>query len=470
MGRGETAVLVMTAWVLGCSAGPAQAAAPAPQAAAAEKEAYQNALQDADALVKSGEPERAYALLRGYEQAHAGEARFDYLLGIAALDSGKPDLATLAFERVLMSDPGFTGARLEMARAYYQLGDLLRAEVEFERVAHENPPPGARATVRKYLEAIAARNPRKKTHYAAYVEATAGRDTNVNNSTSQQQVIVNIPTVGPVVATLNATSLKAADNYGGLGAGGELSHTLNPHWAFYAGADLLQRDYHTQQDFNALTAEGRAGVMYGANAEHVRFGVNGGEYTLGGRRNRSNAAVNAEWARTLSPRNQVLLFGQYQQYRFADYVMQVDNFNQQVAGAGWTHALGDGRSVLSGFAYYGAEQDISTIITTATPDGGRTDGAKRLGGLRVGGQTMWGGRTMLYANAGWQAGLYSRVNPLFLVQRSDRYVDLAMGAVWQWNPSWSLSPQLAHAHNSSNIPVYSYSRTDLSLTLRRDFR
>lgn len=467
MVRGGTAALLVTACMLGFGTGIAQAARHAP---AADRGTYQKALHDADALVKAGEPARAYMLLHGYEPAHAGEPRFDYLLGIAALDSGKPDLATLAFERVLMSNPNFTGARLEMARAYYQLGDLLRAKVEFERVARENPPPAARATVHRYLAAIAAQNPRKNTHYAAYVEVTGGRDTNVNNSTSQQQVIVNIPTAGAVVATLNPTSLKAADNYAALGTGGHLAHTLNPHWALYAGADLSQRDYHVQQNFNAFTAREHAGVMYGANAEHLRFGLKGGQYNLGGQRNRNNAAVNADWAHTFSPRNQTMLFGQYQQYRFAQYAMQVNDFNQEVIGAALKHALGNGGAVLSGFAYLGNEEDVSTRITTATPTGGRTDGAKRLRGLKIGAQTMWGGRTVLYANAGWQAGFYSKVNPFFLVRRSDHYTDVAVGAVWQWTASWSLRPQLAYMHNKSNIPVYSYSRADFSLTLRRDFR
>lgn len=464
------AVLIATAWMLGCAAAQARGQARVPPPASAAQAAYEQALRDADGLIRDGQPEQAYALLQGLEREHAGETRFDYLLGVAALDSGKPDLATLAFERVLMTDPDFAGARLEMARAYYQLGDLLRAKVEFERVARQNPDAAESATIRKYLEAIAARDPNKATHVSAYILGAAGHDSNVNNSTSQQQVTVNIPAIGPVTAVLNPSSLKTSDNYAGLGAGAQIGHTLNPNWGLYAGADLFQRDYNRQKDFNSLAAEERAGVMYGADAERIRLGMIAGQYMLGGRRNWSNAGLNAEWAHTLSPRNHVALFGQYQQYRFADYAMQVNDFNQQVVGAGWTHALPDGRSLLSGFLYYGAEQDVSTLITTATPSGGRTDGAKRLGGLRLGGQTAWGDRTTLYANAGWQAGNYSRVNPFFLMQRADRYYDLAAGANWHWAPLWSVGPQLAFSRNTSNIPVYSYSRAEVSLILRRDFR
>ncbi len=64
--------------------------------------AYEKILLDADALIKSGNAGAAYSLLEPLEFEHSGEERFDYLIGIAALDSGKPDKATLALERVLI--------------------------------------------------------------------------------------------------------------------------------------------------------------------------------------------------------------------------------------------------------------------------------------------------------------------------------------------------------------------------------
>src|SRR5450756_3243953 len=103
--------------------------------------------------------------------------------------------------------------------------------------------------------------------------------------------------------------------------------------------------------------------------------------------------------------------------------MQPNDFDQQVIGGGWSHMLADGKSMLFGSLYHGTENDVSTIITTATPNGGRTDGAKRFSGLRVGGQTASSEKTTLFANAGAQFGDYSKVNPFFLNQRIDRLYD-----------------------------------------------
>lgn len=434
----------------------------------ADNDAQEKTLLNADALIKSGNPAEAYNLLEPLEFELSGKVRFDYLLGVAALDSGKPDKATFAFERVLAVNPNFAGARLDMARAYYQLGDLLRAKTEFETTLKQNPPEAARVTIRKYLDAIAAQDPAKQTRISGYVEGTVGRDNNVNNSTDLSQI--SIPAFPGSIATLNPTNLKTADNYYGVAAGSEAVHSLDNNWGLYAGADLHQRGYNTQTGFNSVDLSGRAGLMFGAEANRLRAGMRAEVNTLGNSRNLDAAGLDAEWAHVLSPSNQLNLFGQYVQYRFAQAEMQVNDFNQQAMGAGWLHVLADGKSTLSGSLYYGTEEDISTIITPATPNGGRTDGAKHFSGLRASSQAACNDRTVLFVIADGQAGNYSNTNPYFLIQRTDRLFDLTLGANWHWNKLWTVRPQLTYAHNNSNIVIYSYTRTDVSLTLRRDFR
>ena len=450
------------------AASSAQAGREAEDRKKAESDARGKLLPDAEALIKNGKPEVAYKLLEASEFERSGEVRFDYLLGVAALDSGKPDKATLAFERVLTVNPNFSGARMDMARAYYQLGDLQRASSEFETVLKQSPPAAARATIRKYLDAIAALDTSRKTRISSYVEATVGRDSNVNNSTDQSQI--SIPSLGNIVATLNPTNVKASDNYYGVAAGTGVVHSLDNNWGLYAGADLHQRGYNTQTSFDSVDLGGRAGVMYGTQGNRVRAGMLAEENTLGNARNFNAAGLDTEWAHALDPGNQLNLFGQYLQYRFAQTVMQVNDFNQQVIGAGWQHVLAGGKSVLSGALYYGMEQDVSTIITPATPDGGRIDGAMHFKGLRVGGQTDAFEKLTLFANAGAQVGDYSRVNTYFLNQRADKLYQFTLGSNWHVYKYWTVRPQLDYARNDSNIVIYSYNRTDVSLTLRRDFQ
>ena len=430
--------------------------------------AYEKLLREADVLIRSGKPGRAYSLLEPLELEHAGEARFDYLIGIAALDSGKPDRATLAFERALAVDPDFAAARLDLARAYYQLGDLSRAKTEFTLTLRHNPSAQAQLSIRKYLDAIAEQEGGKRTRVTGYVEGTVGHDSNVNNSPGQAQVFVDRDGVN---ITLAPTNVKLSDDYYGVNAGGEITHSLNAKWRLYAGADLRQRGNSSQKDFDALGLDARADVTLDAGASRFRAGVLGGQYNLGDSHNRDTAGLNAEWRYALNPSNQLKVFGQRVQYRFADVAMQVNDFDQQAMGAGWTHVLSDGKATLFGSLYHGTEKDVSaTIVPNLLPNGGRTDGAKSFNGLRIGGQAALGGKTTLFVNAGGQFGDYSKVNPLFLRQRSDRLYDVTAGANWRWNKLLSLRPQLGYSRNNSNIGIYEYGRMDVSVTVRRDFR
>ena len=424
---------------------------------------YAKQLGDAEALVKNGKSAEAYALLEPLDFEHAGEERFDYLLGLAALDSGRSDKATLAFERVLAVNPKNTAARLEIARAYYQLGDLLRAKTEFEITLRQNPPEAARVTIQKYLDAIAAKDPAKSTHISAYLEARIGRDSNVNHATDKTQTSISVPPPysGIHTAILDPSNIQTADNYVGVDAGGVVVHQLNTLWGIYAGVDLQQLGYFSQTNFNALDMNGRTGVIFDTGVNRFRTGLMVGEYTLGNARNRGTLGLNAEWGHKFSPSNQVNVFAQYQQYRFAQAVMELNNFDQQVLGAGLNHVLADGKTSLSASVYTGSEKDVA--------QGGRLDGAKKFNGLRVGTAAPYGDSAMLLANAGVQLGDYSKFNTYFQNKRSETIYDLTLGLNWNFSKLWTLRPQLAYTQSNSNIELYKFTRTDVSLALRRDF-
>ena len=127
-------------------------------------------LRDADALLRAGKPADAYALLAALEQKHSGEARFNYRLGVAALDSGKLDKAVTTFKKALAEDPNIVGAHFESGRAYFQMGDLPHAKSEFVALLDANPQNVVRATAKKYLAAIDLQAPANETHARSATE------------------------------------------------------------------------------------------------------------------------------------------------------------------------------------------------------------------------------------------------------------------------------------------------------------
>jgi hypothetical protein len=79
--------------------------------------------EQAKKALRDGRSETAYQLLVQYEINWSGEDAFDYLFGVAALDSGHAGDAIFSLQRLVARQPDFSGARLELARAYYDVGD-----------------------------------------------------------------------------------------------------------------------------------------------------------------------------------------------------------------------------------------------------------------------------------------------------------------------------------------------------------
>jgi tetratricopeptide (TPR) repeat protein len=424
---------------------------------ATKADALQKLLSEAQSLLNSAKPAEAFKLLLPMDFEYSGDVRFDYLLGVSALDSGHPDKATLAFERVLAVDPNFAGARLDMARAYFHLGDMARARTEFDAVLKQDPPQAARLTIEKYLTAIESAKKAKNNRYSGYVEGAIGRDSNVNNSTSQSEVAV--PALGNLVFTLSPTNLKTPDNYYSVAAGGEINQGLSDSLGVYGGADLRKRGNRSLTSFNSGSVDIRAGIFSNIGDEMFRLGATLGKYTLAETAYRNAIGLTGDWRHNLNKNNQLNVFGQYSRNRFAQSEMQQNDFNQTVIGTGFLHVLSDGKTALFSSINLGKEAALHD----------RADGDKTGYGLRVGGQTSIHESIDTYANVGYQIGRYNKENISFLATRIDKQFDVTIGGNWHWNKLWTMRPQISYSKNNSTIQIYGFDRLDASITVRRDF-
>ena len=420
-------------------------------------------LGKADALLKAGKAKEGYALLAQHEYEMAGNIDYDYLLGIAALDSGKPDKASLALERVLAINPDNAGARLDLARAYFALADYERAKAEFEGVQAQNPPPSAKIVISQYLAAIDKKmNP--STTVTGYLEGSVGYDTNVNTSTATSQVF--IPLFGASL-TLDSTSLAARDNYLTLGGGLEVTHPVKPGLSLFAGVDAKKRLNFVKDTFNTDSLDGRLGLNIDEGTNTFRLSAQKGVYDIDDKLNRRLSAVSGEWRHTLNPRNIVSAFGQYGLLRYGHDKTGTDlsynDVNQSVIGAGWLRALDDyGRNIVFASLYGG---DENTVTDTT-----RIDGDQKFWGIKLGGQKSLYENLEAIASVGFKDGRYQSRNLLIMDYRHDYQYDLTLGLNWRPMQSWVVRPQISYTRNDSNSGLNDYDRTDASVTVRREFK
>lgn len=416
-------------------------------------------LQRAEWLVRSGKAEEAWKLLSPHEFELAGREDFDYLLGVAALDSGRAARATLVFERVLAVNPDHAAARLDMARAYFALGDFQRARGEFEQVLqHEDTPPAARQTIGRYLAAIEERSPGRGTRLTGYVEASLGRDSNLNSATSTSTIFVPLFRTH---FTLGASSVKAADDFAALGGGAELTHVLGAGVSLFAGIDLRQRGHRDWDVYDSRSTDYRAGLQAVHDKDVFRLTVGRNDYDLDHARYRRIGSLGLELRHAADAKTQVIGFAQVSEIKYLQDSMASYGSTQTIVGLGLVRSLeAKGKPVVFSSVYAGDD--------TATRN--RGDGDRDIFGLRGGYQRSLHDDLDITATLSAQYSGYQRLNLLFREYRKDIQYDFGLGLNWRLPQNWQLRPQLAYTRSDSNIKLYDYDRYELSLTLRKDFR
>ena len=436
-------------------------------AQAAEKSAD---LTQAQSLLGAGKAAQAYALLEPFEFYQAGDPEYDYLLGVAALDSGKYNAATLAFERVLAVNPNHAGARLDMARAYFALNDLERASEQFKIVLTQNPPANAKRTVDAYLERIAALQKAKNPALTAYVEGVLGYDSNITNVTRDfTNAVFQSYSLSGLQPTGN--SIPRDDAYVGVNAGMLYSLPLDQQTTWRFGLDGKQKEYFSERKFRSTTLNGQMGFSYKVEQDTFNVGLNMQHFTQEGDAATTSPStldsdvygIGGSWQRVLDPRTQVTLFGQFNAIRYND--LSVNNNDAVTLGAALTRSFAlPYQPVLFASVFH-------TLESAPKQLGNGADFGHDVLGIRLAGQLALDPKWDGFAVLGYQfrddrtqgarkPNVYGR----------DKLTDFTLGLRWKVDKAWSLRPQVSYTNNRSNIPLYNSSRTDISLTLRRELQ
>lgn len=409
----------------------------------------------AEALLRDGKAAAAYALLEPLEIRLAGDLAYDYLLATAALNTGHPSKATFIYERILAVQPDYVGVRADMGRAFYMMGDLAKAKIEFESVlAFSNLPPDLRSAVEQYMAAIEQRSRHEKTVVTGYVEAGIGADSNVLGATSTSQ----IDYANGSQALLGPESMKRGNGYAAYAAGAEANHEIGDGIAAYAGGDYRGRSHKAIDAADNYTLDARAGLQYSGGRYLLRAGMTQGRYWLDNTATRDSTSLGIDWRYVLDERNQLTANATTLGFRYVPAAQRINDYDQVAIAVGWVHAIAATTSGGVTLAF-GAEDAV----------GGRADGDKRYWALRGLLQHSFSQSLGGFLTAGYQPAQYQTVNADFDRLRRDYFSDLTAGLVWSLPDRWSVRATASLMENRSNLVINAYDRSDVSVTLRKDF-
>ena len=172
-------------------------------------------LIQAQSLIRQADYKKAYQLLEPLEDARAGDMQYDYLFGVAGVESGNVTRGAFALERVLAVEPNHQDARAEMAKAHFLLGEKEAAKQEFNYVLGLEPDAKTKLSIEKLLTAI-EKTEGTTTTFAAYLDLGLGWDSNVSSAPSISSI--SVPLFGGLAFALGKDAQEKSDNFMNLAA------------------------------------------------------------------------------------------------------------------------------------------------------------------------------------------------------------------------------------------------------------
>jgi len=430
-------------------------------------------VENARKLLAAGNPKQAYAELIAVQNRLSGMPEYDYLLGVAALDSGKLEDAIIAFERVLAVLPNHAGAQMDLARAYYAAGSFDLAEAAFVKLRGANPPPAAQIAINRYIEAINQRKQQLRAGWTAFGELGLGYDSNITGvpadffTAAQQSVGVGFNPTG--------NSVKRSAWFAQGAAGGEYSYPLSRGWSLFGGGEARGRAYRHESDFNLAQVEAHFGAalnagddQYRVSASFTPFWQEGAAPAPAGSDKLTNdrrvAVLAGDWRHAIDTRTQVGLGVQLNTIRFPENPLE--DFNEVLVSGSWLHSYeGRGSPLLYLTGFITEDRALNDFDNGVN---GTSTKSKNLIGVRSYFQYSLNPKLQAFNSLGVihrrDKDDWARSN---LIQRGrDTYFDVALGLAWGFRDKCAMRLQYVFSHNSSNIDIYDFDRHEVSSNIR----
>jgi outer membrane protein len=428
-------------------------------------------VNNAQRELANGNPKQAYMLLIAEQGKLGGDPEFDYLLGVAALDSGKVDDAIIAFERVLTKNPKNAGAQLDLGRAYFTAGTFDLAEATFLVLKRSNPPASAMLAITRYLEAINARKKKTTRSTIAWGETSLGYDTNLTGVPNDFSAAVassfNLVGIDPT-----GNSIKRKAPYVGAAVGADVEQPINRNWSALLTGELRGRAYRNESDFNSLFGELRGGAGWTGGEHQLRMLLGGSYFSQEAQapgepkptNDRRGVSLSADYRFAVSQNQQINIGLTGAQTRFPKN--DIEDINSVVFTGGWTKTFGgNGTPIIQLSGFFGNDKAVRKLADDAA------DKSKRIGGLRAYAQYSVTEKLALFNSTGYtmrndQSGFARATETEF---GRDKLFDTTLGVNWRFKPPCNLRAQWFFSKNQSNIAIYDYTRSEISSNIRCNF-
>ncbi len=412
-------------------------------------------LDKADLLARQGAFKVAFELLDAQEMQRAGEPEFDAAMGRAAFAVGHYTRSVMAWERVVLAQPGSPAAQLALAQALFAVGDKRGALALSDVVREQAIPVDAALDIDQFLFSFDRADHAGASTVKGYAEMTVGHDSNANAGPASA-ALASPP--GTPAWTLAPAAQATSAGFGSALAVVRGRHVLDAQWSLVGTASgSVRRHASDARSFDNTQLEVNAGLAWRVERHEVVVSGLGAYQALDGDRLRSMAGVQGEWIFRVDGFRQWSGFVQQLALRYPSQTMR--DARRSIAGTSYAQVLRNG-ALLYGTLYAGRESPDAVGVEPL---------GHHLVGWRMGGQYPLTRQLGAFVALDGEHRNYGAVDPFFALQRRDRQLGLALGLSWVPATDWRITPQLVWVQNDSTLPVSQYERRVFSIALRREF-
>ncbi|MFO7602990.1 MAG: tetratricopeptide repeat protein, partial [Gammaproteobacteria bacterium] len=287
-----------------------------------------------DALIQAQNYPAAYTLATELEAEFAGQADFDFLYAIAAIESGHVHQAIFALERLISQFPDNGRIKVELGRAHFLIGDLQTARDLFAEVLATTPPDNVQKKVRAFIQVIDERQLVLQNRLSAWFKLSAGWDSNYNSAPD-----LSVIQIGGIDFSINENNRQQDTGYTGIEANLSYRQLLSKKLLMNYAAYYQQR----QNIGNALDTD-TVGIQLSpliASAwGNWRFPLQLQQLYLDGDDYRQYASLGMEWTPSPSPASQWSHFLQYGAIRYTEQAPR--DVNLAIIGSSYQHVTNRG--------------------------------------------------------------------------------------------------------------------------------
>jgi hypothetical protein len=393
---------------------------------------------------------------------YLGDADFDFLYGIAALEQNNNELAVFAFERVVANKPLWLDAKYYLAKSYFRMKNYHAVLQLCNTLLTQTNSSQALISASTSLKASAQlKLDKQSVFYQQQVSLAAGYDSNINAGADEDNIY--LPILGTINIKLDGTNFELneaskenSDNFLSLNYlfSGSKALSQKSKLLFFTQADIHQ--FVQETDYNRITLNGSISYLQQFDNFDASVGVNIKPLWLSGDYYRTQASVNGGIKKRLS--DQFLLSGDVSLGKTKNNINDNLDTNDLVLSFSGQYFMGNWRHTV---ALNYLEEDSQSAETTHNSS--KTDSIHF--------NSLWliNQNWLMSGAVSWQRQKYSGEHPYFFTPQVDDM--FALSTMVQFKASNELSYRLnaSYQDKDSNLSLFSYQRFELGLSASLTF-